>query len=156
MLRNVLAVVLGYIVMGFVIFLGLTGAYLAMGADRAFTPGAYELTTLWLIVMFISSIVAALLGGIVCAKIARGRERATLALAVVVLVMGGVSIVMQAAKPEPAPEQLIRTGDTPNFEAMSNARTPLWVAALNPVIGVVGVFAGAALVSPGRRNRPAD
>lgn len=154
--RNFLAVVVGYIVMALVVFVGLTGAYLAIGADGAFKPGGYEVTTLWLVIMFIDAIVAAILGGITCAKISRSSTGATIALAILIVVLGGVSVAMQAAKPQPTPEQQIRTGDTPNFEAMTNARTPLWVGALNPVIGVLGVLAGAAMVKPRARNHPGE
>ncbi len=104
-------------------------------------------------VWFLDGILASLLGGIVCAVISKHRRGATISLAVLLLVLSGVTIAMQAAKPEPTPEQLVRTPETSGIEAMNSANTPLWVAALNPVIGVVGVFAGAALVNPRRRNR---
>ncbi len=45
MLRNILAVVIGYIVIALVVVLGLFGAYFLLGADRAFQPGSYDLTT---------------------------------------------------------------------------------------------------------------
>ncbi len=37
------------------------------------------------------------------------------------------------------------------MEAMQNARTPVWVALLNPLVGAAGVFWGARL----RRSRSA-
>jgi hypothetical protein len=86
-------------------------------------------------------VVAALAGGYVCALIARG-GRAPLALACLVLVLGLVTAAMVLNAP-PLTEP--RTGDVPNLEAMTKARTPLWVALLNPVIGVAGTLAGARL-----------
>ncbi len=43
------------------------------------------------------------------------------------------------------------TADVSNLEAMQNAVQPLWVAILNPVLGVVGVLLGAGLRRPSVR-----
>ena len=63
MLRTIGSVILGYLVMFVVVFVGLTAAYLAMGTDRAFKPGVYDVTAIWLVVMFAISILAAFVGG---------------------------------------------------------------------------------------------
>lgn len=54
------------------IFVTFSAAYLAMGADRAFQPGNYEVSALWLVVSFGFGLLAATLGGWLCAKISRG------------------------------------------------------------------------------------
>ena len=48
MLRTIGAVVLGYLAMALVVFVALSGAYLAVGADGAFRPGVYEVSALWI------------------------------------------------------------------------------------------------------------
>ena len=139
MLRIIAGVVAGYTAMALVVFLSLTAAYLAMGADRAFQPGVYDVTALWLVVMFLVSLIAAVIGGKVCALLGKSRK-AVLALAGLVLVLGLLSAI-PALKPPPG-EPPARTGEVPNLEAMMKARQPAWVALLLPVIGVVGVLFG--------------
>jgi hypothetical protein len=136
-----LGVVLGYVAMFVVVFLSLSTAYMAMGADRAFQPGSYEVTGNWLAVMFVVSIVAALFGGFVCATLAPS-PKAPLALAVVVLVLGAASAVPEITRSDP-PE--VREGDVGNVAAMTNAKQPAWVFVSLPVIGAGGAMIGAKL-----------
>ncbi|MGI8785606.1 MAG: hypothetical protein ACR2L2_18395 [Acidobacteriota bacterium] len=141
MLRVFGAVIVGYIVMFIVVFGSFTAAYLAMGADRAFLPGSYEVTALWLGVSFLLAFVAALAGGFVCAAISQG-GKAPMVLAGLVLVLGllmAVSVVAKKAEPK------VREGAAGNLEAMQNAYQPPWVALLTPFVGAVGVLAGAKL-----------
>ena len=69
--RAIVSVVLGYVMMAATVFFTFTAAYLIMGADGSFKPGTYEVSALWLIVSFVLSFVAAVLGGYVCALIAK-------------------------------------------------------------------------------------
>jgi hypothetical protein len=139
--RTILSVIVGYLAMFAVVFLSLSLAYLSMGQERAFQPGSYDVSAVWLAVMFAISAIAALAGGFVCASIATGRT-APVALAVAVLVMGLLSaITASMSPPTPAPRQ----GNIGNLEAMNNARQPAWVALLLPVIGAGGALAGAKL-----------
>ncbi len=146
MLKNIGSVILGYLVMFVVVFVGLTAAYLAMGADRAFKPGVYDVTGLWLAVMFAVSLGAAFAGGKVCALIAKN-AKAVFGLAGLVLILGLLSAVpaLTAAGAETKP----RTGDVPNLEAMMKAKQPAWVALLLPVIGIAGVLVGGRM-KPGK------
>ena len=144
MLKIIGGVIIGYLSMFVVVFISLTAAYLTMGADRAFKPGLYEVTGPWLAVMFIISIVAAVLGGKVCALIAKN-SKAVFALAGVVLVLGLLSAIPTLTAPAGDPKP--RTRDVPNAEAMMNAKQPVWVCLLMPVIGVVGTLAGGRVKS---------
>ena len=63
-------------------------------------------------------------------------------LAGIVLVLGIVSAVAVSMSPKP---EGTRTADVPNLEAMSKAQTPLWVALINPLIGIAGVLVGGGL-----------
>jgi hypothetical protein len=146
MLRAIGAVLAGYAVMFVLVFLTFSGLYLALGADGAFEPGTYDVSSLWLVSSTILDVVAALAGGLTCALIARG-GRAPLALALLVLALGlvmAIPVLQASAASEP------RSASVPNLEAMMKARTPVWVAFLTPLIGAIGVLAGAAL----RRNGP--
>lgn len=140
--RSILAVVAGYLAMGFLVFTLFTAAYLAMGADKAFLPQSYDPSMLWIVVSFLLGLLAAIVGGVVCAAIAR-RPRPVTALALVVVVLGVLlAFPSLAVVPDPAP----RSGDVSNLEAMTKARTPSWVAFANPVVGAVGVMLGGAMM----------
>jgi hypothetical protein len=144
MVKAVLAVIGGYLVMFVVVFASFSAAFLAMGADGAFKAGTYEVSGSWIALTVVVGLVAALLGGLFCAKIAPG-GRAPIALAIVVLVLGFASALpVLMASSEPVAE---RAGTVGNVEAMNNARQPVWIALLNPLIGAVGVMLGARIAS---------
>jgi len=149
MLRAVLAVIAGYASMALTVMICLTGAYLALGADGSFQPGTYEPSLAWIIVMFVVGLVAAVEGGIVVWVIAR-RPKVVTAMMIVVAALGVLSAI-PAFLPPAADAPTERTGDVSSFEAATRARTPAWVAILNPVIGVAGVWMGSQLL---RQRRP--
>ena len=136
--RLIGSVVVGYIVMFCVVFLTFSGAYLAMGADRAFLPGSYDPSMLWNVLSVVLGFVAAVIGGMVCMMIAKD-ARGPKWLAVLVFVIGiafAIPVLRRAPVSEP------RAADVGNMEAMGKARQPPWSALLNPVIGVLGVMVG--------------
>ena len=142
MLRAILSVIAGYAAMFLTVFLTFSAAYLAMGTERAFQPGTYEVSALWIIISFVFGLVAAVWGGWLCAGISRG-DKAVLALAGVVLILGLLMVfpVMQANRETSPP----RTADVSNLEAMSKARQPTWIAVANPLLGCAGVLLGARM-----------
>lgn len=144
MLRSILAVVVGYVVMACVVFATFSIAYLTMGADGAFRPDSFEPSTVWIVTSFVLGFIAALVGGFVCAMIAKGSQ-APLVLAGLVLVLG---LLLAIPVITGSDEPMVRTGSVGNLEAMQNARQPAWVALLNPFIGAAGVLAGAKARRP--------
>lgn len=146
--RAILSVVAGYLSMFVVVFVCLTVAYLAMGADRAFQPGTYELSTIWIAVWAAVSIIAAVIGGLVAGKIARTTTPVWVLIGLV-LALGLLQALGVIVAPEPAADELVRSGDVNNLEAMTQARQPVWVAVLNPLIGAAGILVGARMT-----NRP--
>jgi hypothetical protein len=140
-LRSIGAVVLGYVVMAAFVMLTFSIAYVSMGAERAFQPNSYEPSPLWLLVHFALSFIAAVLGGLVCALVAKN-QKAGLWLAGLVIVLGLVSavpVMLDTSAPK------ARTGDVSTADAMSVARQPLWVALVVPPVCAVGVLAGSRL-----------
>ncbi|HSN88947.1 MAG TPA: hypothetical protein VL025_19440 [Thermoanaerobaculia bacterium] len=144
MLRILASVIVGYLVLLVCMFALLTGAYLAMGTERAFQPGSYQVTLTWVVVSFVLSFAVAIVGGLVSRLVAR-TQTGPRALAVVVLVLGFAMCAMIAMSPPPPAD---RPGDVPNMEAMQKAQTPLWVALLNPLVGAAGVLLGGRLKKP--------
>ena len=111
--RAILSVIAGYFTMFVIVMVGLTGAYLAMGTDKAFQPGVYDVSTLWIGVWAAVSIIAAVIGGLVAGKIARTMTPVWVLIGIV-LVLGLLQAVGIMVAPEPAAEELVRAGDVPN------------------------------------------
>ena len=140
-------VVLGYVMMVAFVFLSFSIAYRVMGADLAFQPGSFEVSTLWIVISFMLGLAGAILGGYVCEAIAPTPGPAKV-LALVVLLLGFAFAVPVLTTSSPSPP---REGAVSNTEAMQNARQPTWVALLNPLFGAVGVLIGAG-ARAGRRE----
>ena len=143
--RAIVSVVVGYVAMFAALFLAFSGLYLILGQELSFQPSSYEPSMLWTAVSFALGILAAVLGGYVCARIARTATPPKV-LAGVVLVIGLVSavpVLMAAATPAEA-----RTGEVGNLDAMMKAKQPAWVAVANPFVGLAGVLLGARLRRP--------
>src|SRR4029453_7899259 len=87
MLRAFLGVILGYVTMAVLVFVTFTAIYLAIGADKAFEPGTYDPSFLWIVIMFAVGLVAGIAGGYVSAMIAR-QMKSPKFLALLVLVLG--------------------------------------------------------------------
>lgn len=139
--RNIAGVVIGYIVMFVVVMATFSVAYLALGAERAFKPGTYDVTGMWIVVSTLLSIAAAILGGVVAAKVGKGRRAASL-LAVAVVILGVILAIPTLDAP---PTDEPRTGEVGNADAMMKAQQPPAISFLNPVLGALGVMVGGRL-----------
>jgi hypothetical protein len=143
--RAIASVVVGYVAMFAAMFLAFSGLYLLLGQELSFQPGSYQPSMLWTVVSFALGMAAAVLGGFVCAWIARTATPPKV-LAGVVLVIGllsAVPVLMASATPTET-----RTGEVGNLDAMMKAKQPAWVAVANPFVGLVGVLLGARLRRP--------
>jgi hypothetical protein len=143
MVRSVLAVIVAYILMFVLQVATFMTIYTLMGADWSFKPASFHASTAWTVMQFVVILVIAIIGGFICAAIAKG-ERAPLALAAVVLVLG-FGLALSSTVLRPADTNEVRTGSATNMEAMSKARHPLWVVFLGPVIAATGVAIGGRL-----------
>ena len=143
MLRAILAVVVSYAVMVVLAFIGFACAFLIVGPEIVFKPGLFEASTTWIGIAFAINIVDALIGGLVCALIARG-GKAPLALAIVVIALGLVVAFADMNKGK-LNAGLPRASDTPQLEAIQKAYWPVWVPFAFPFTGALGVLIGAKL-----------
>jgi hypothetical protein len=135
--KAVLAVIVGYLVMFVVVFVSFSLAYLVLGAERSFQPGSYDVSTNWALLSIALGFIAAVLGGMTCARIAPWRGP-LLSLCIVLLVFGAFSAIGTAGQEEPGP----RGPEVGNLEAMMDARPPAWIAYVNPLVGIAGVLIG--------------
>ena len=150
MLRTVGSVILGYIAMAAFVFLSFSLVYVALGPDRAYQPGTYEVSGLWVVVSFVLSFVAAVLGGWVCVLVARTQLGPQI-LAVAILVLGLVLAVMELGS-APGDLATVRDASVGIMEAMRDSQNPTWINFVTPFVAVVGILAGARLV--GRKPDP--
>lgn len=143
MFRNILGVVVGYFAMFIFVFITFAGLYFLLGADGAFQPDTYEVSLVWIIISFILSLAAAVLGGYVCVLISKN-QKAALFLAGIVFIIG-IAMAMPVLSESADEVHEMRSADVPNLEAMQKAKQPPLVALLNPIIGALGIFAGSRL-----------
>lgn len=134
------AVIAGYVTMFVVVFVSFSAAYVLMGTDRAFEPGSYSVSRLWLLASLALSLVAALAGGRVCARIG-GDSRAVPILAGFVVVLG-LAMAVPALQAPGDPAAVERSGDVGNFAAMERAQQPHWMTLTLPALGAAGVLLG--------------
>lgn len=143
MVRNILGVVVGYVAIFVFIFLTFTILYLILGENNSFEPETFDVSLLWIMFSFILGLIAAILGGYVCVLIAKNQKPARV-LAGFILVLGiAMSIPALSVSNEEAQE--IRKTNVPNMEAMQKAKEPIFLLLLNPIVGALGVLAGARL-----------
>ncbi|MDE2876098.1 MAG: hypothetical protein OXU69_10345 [Gemmatimonadota bacterium] len=141
--RNVGGAVLGWVVMAGTVFLLFAGLWAILGADGAFRPGSWEVSGTWLAGSIVVSLLAAVVGGVVCTWVSAD-DRGLLMLMALIVVLG----VAMALASVPAAEG-VRPAAVGMPEAMNSAQEPRWLAWLNPLLGIAGLFAGSRLV----RNR---
>ena len=142
MVRSVLGVIIGYVVMFALQVATFMTIYTVMGPEWSFKPASFEASMAWTVTQFIVVLVTAAIAGLICAIIAKGGKAPMILAAVVLLIglaLGALAISLKKETHE------VRTGNTPNMEAMSKARHPAWVIFLGPVIGAVGVVIGGKL-----------
>jgi hypothetical protein len=143
MVRSIIAVIVSYITMFVLNFLGFVGLYAIVGPSHAFRPRLYLASNRWILmgvaVMFVSGIIA----GLICAAIARGRK-ATLALAGLILVVG-LLLAIPAVMKSRANAGMVRVGDVTSMEAMEKASWPVWAPLVFPFVSAMGALVGGKL-----------
>jgi membrane associated rhomboid family serine protease len=150
MVRNILAVIASFVVIYAIVIAGNAVAYTVLGPDRVYHPGVWDITLLWGATMLVIGLVAALVAGFSCAKIARNRKGAVLTLAAVIAVLGLAQLGLVLAAPEP--EDPVRPDDFTMEQAMTNARQPVWFALVNPIVAVSGILIGANVAARGHKS----
>jgi len=152
MARTIGSVILGYLVMFIVVFATFSLAYQAMGVDRAYQPGTYEVSGLWITVSIVLGIVAAILGGFACARVAHS-PAGPKALAAVVLILGLGMAIAAVTGVGAEDRETVRPAEVSNMEAMQNSKSPIWIQFLNPLIGAAGVLYGAGLARKSKAEK---
>lgn len=141
MLRNVLAAIAGYILLSVAILILFSIAFLVLGVDWSFKAGSYEASAVWIAIMIVFSFAVAVMGGYVAKAIAKD-DTAVKILAGIVLVIGLATAFLEMGTER---VMAVRPDEVPLMEAMMKGIQPIWLAFLNPMIGVAGVLLGGRL-----------
>jgi ABC-type antimicrobial peptide transport system permease subunit len=143
MARTIIGVIVGYVLMFILNFMAFVALYAVMGPERAFAPRLYLASTAWIGATAVILLVTGIIAGLVCALIAKG-GRASLALAVVVVVLG-LLLAIPAMLKANVNSKLVRPGDVPSMQAAQLAYWPLWCPFTFPFISALGVVVGGKL-----------
>jgi heme/copper-type cytochrome/quinol oxidase subunit 3 len=143
MARTIIGVIVGYVLMFLMNFAGFVTLYAVIGPNQAFEPGLYLASTKWIAISAVILLITGLIAGLVAALIARG-GRASLALAIVVVVLGIVLAIPAMMKAQ-INSKLVRSGDVPQMQAAQLAYWPVWCPFLFPFISAAGVLVGGKL-----------
>ena len=143
MARSIIAVIVGYVLMFILIFATFTCVFLLMGTAWSFKPASYEASNAWVAMSLVANLIISVIGGLVCAVIARG-GKAPLVLAIVVFVLG-MLLAIPAVMAHTQNGHLVRTGNVTQAEAMQKEVEPIWVPFTFPLIGAIGVLVGGKL-----------
>src|SRR5215471_12735647 len=109
MARTIIGVIVGYVLMFILNFCAFVTLYAFLGPEQSFEPGKYLASTKWIAISLVLIFITGAIAGIVCAVIAGG-GRASLALAIVVLVLGLVLAIPATFKGR-MNSQMVRSGD---------------------------------------------
>lgn len=146
--RLIGSVVAGYVVILILVFVGFAVAARVLGVERVLQPGTYDPSSIWVVISFVLSFAAAVIGGLVCAAVAR-TARGPRVLAGVILVLGILFALPGIFRSSDAPAT--RAGSVSAMDALRQGRQPTWIALLNPIVGALGVVVGAGLFAQRRR-----
>ena len=145
--RTIVGIIVGYITMFVLVFLTFTCVFLLMGTEWSFKPNSFDASKRWIVMSLVANLIIGIIGGLVCAIIAKGGKAPTI-LALVVFVLG-LLLAIPSLMARQANANLVRTGTVTQTEAMQKAREPIWVPFTFPIIGAVGVLIGGKLKKKG-------
>ena len=142
-MKSFLALIISYVVGNVVFFALVTGCFFLLGVERVFAPDSYEVSTVWVVLTLIISLLGAVVAGYICLSISHS-WRTCQVLALLVLMFTSISCIVQLRRINPdAPN--IRAGEVGYYDAMKLGVPPRWLPFVNPIVGCMGVLIGARL-----------
>jgi len=127
------SIVVGYITLFVLVFILFSIAWMVLGADGALRPGVWDVSFAWLASSIVVGLVAAVVGGWVCAAIAKD-VRGPNGLAIVVVVLG-LALALPVLFGNAEAATAARPDTVGMFEAMQNAKQPVWDCVAQPAVG---------------------
>lgn len=146
MRRIVISLIIGYMTLTLLLSVSFIAAALMLGVDRVFVAGSYDPSPLWIGISIMLSFVAAITSGALCRVISKD-EKGPVALICLIMAFGFV-LAMRAGQESGNSLPKPRGAQVKFQEAMQNAREPVWLAFLNPIVGAAGIYLGSWLRRP--------
>jgi hypothetical protein len=143
MARSIIGVIVGYVVMFILNFIGFVCLYAVIGPGQAFRAHSYLASNRWIAITAVIIFITGAIAGLICAAIARG-GKAPLALALLVVVLGVLLAIPALAKAR-ANAGMVRPAEITQMEAAQNAYWPNWAPFTFPFISAIGVLVGGKL-----------
>jgi hypothetical protein len=140
-MRLIVSVALSYAVVVALAMGGQAFAWSRLGADQALQPDRWAPSATWIVTSFGVALLAAIVGGYVCAVLGSGM-RAARVLAGAMLGLGLASAVATLFSSHGAPSPP-RDGEVSFLRAMQQGAQPAWVAFTNAFLGAAGALLGA-------------
>ena len=147
--RAILGAVAGYLVMAFVVMIGITAAWYVLGPAAVFRGEGPEVTTLWTVLCLLLGLPAATRGGWVAARTGKLSARNAVRFLVgLILVLGVVSGVFQLKAQDEGLTATHEPVESLSFvEAGERARQPAWYLLVLPWTGAIGALFGGSIVT---------
>ena len=139
MLKQILGAILGYIAMFICMFIAFTCFYVAMGTDRVFQPGVYQVSITWIVLSLVVIFICSAIGGFIASLIGGSGGAKIMAGIILVLQIIGIVIMVTSTANE------VRSADVPTMAAMTKAQTPLWALLIQMVVNIAGALVGGGL-----------
>lgn len=138
-----MAVAAGFAAMVVFVLVVFPSAHVWMGTERVLCPGGYEASVAWTIVATILGILAALVGGAVCGRIAAGPAPVWW-LAGLTFVLGLGYATLRLLLEDPG----ARASEVHLLEAQFLVQSPTWWLFLMPGLDLVGIAAAGLWARP--------
>jgi hypothetical protein len=134
-MRNVVAVVVGYLGYMAAMFVLFTAAWFILHPSGAFEPGSWDISSGWAMATVAIALISGGVAGRVSAFIGHN-QNAVLWVCGLILILGLLagSGAMTQAPTEVRPENIDM------IAAMQKARNPVWVAIISPIAGAIGAY----------------
>jgi hypothetical protein len=142
MLRNIAAIVVGYLTAAVFVAVALSLVWMRTGAAWAYEPGTTRVTTNWLMIHIPIILVGTFLGGFLAAAIAKRRDVVRV-LATIFFVLDMVLAILHATMTRPVP--LKSPSQFTIAEAANYAIQPIWYDFAIPFAAAAGVLLGGSV-----------
>ena len=141
MVRAFFGAAVGYLIIGGLVFSGLSGAWVYLGAELIVIPGSYDATLQWTFMTIFWGFLSAIIGGHVSTWLGRS-EVCPQVLIAIVLVAGIMSAVPSLQASYSSVDVVLDPADWNIFQAASTLITPNWYNFLLPLVTALGIFIG--------------
>ncbi|MCY4001800.1 MAG: hypothetical protein OXF84_13470 [Bacteroidetes bacterium] len=138
--KNIVAVVVSYLVIAVTIMGSFSLAYVLLGVDGSYQPGSWKVSNIWIVLSIVLGLGSAWIGGVTCVKIADNHSAPKYLIALIVVF--GVFSAMMITQDVP---DTVRTVIPTLTEAMDQSVQPTWLTWINPLLGGFGVAWGSGL-----------